>query len=1179
MFLKKIELNGFKSFANKTEFEINKGITAVVGPNGSGKSNIIDGIKWVLGEQSAKTLRGSKMEDVIFSGSDSRKQKNYAEVSLTFDNQDKKLDIDFREVSILRRIFRDGESEYFINKTPCRLKDIHELFMDTGVGREAYSIISQGQVEEILNSRPEEKRLIFEEAAGIVKYKNKKKESLKKLEETEQNLVRVDDILYQLEQSIPQLQVEAEKASHFKNIKGRLKGLEVAVVLDKINNLENQYIETEKQIEERKLLQTEVQRAYELVENENEELALAKNQLENEKNRLRDLEIQLMKELESVKYSIQLNNQQINEAKKRIEGIKFENSELENFIDEGKVESQKIETKLLELNEQMFNENKTLAEEDLKVKGILENIERDKIELDNLKDKVIDILNIVATSKNEIKNIEGNIRRIENDCERKKKEVGILGDRSTELSLKKSQLSQDLDVYKNNITKKEQLHNEIETKKKNISNDINKLTTQKVNKTNSLNELISKIKGLTNLEESLAGYNVGSKEVLKKYKDNPSLSGAVAQLIEVPNHLTLALEIALGSSLQHLVVKDENFASEAVDYLSKNRLGRATFLPLTIIKGSSMEIDDEGVLGVASKLVNYDKKYQGIIDFLLGKIIIVDNLQTGLKIAKKYGYKFRIVSLEGDVINAGGSITGGKYSGKSSGLLQRSAEIDQLKSQREVLIGELNVTNLNLKELDNKLNIQTAQETDIKSELEKLNKEKNELAQQLLLTEQELKNVTDHINLVAQELSFLEKDQLELISKLNDNKVISEQKSKEQQELSAKITRLNDKIITNNDQYETLKARSVSKKITLASLEQQINSLKKQLSMQQENKNRSLVKLENNNSVLNKLNEELIYLGKDTSILNKNQIDLEEKKIELSKKIDENSNGKRDLDHKIVSVTQKFKDLENSKEQIISKINNLNLKKSKIILELDGCTEKLLSDYFLTVTEAKKLDLPIVNDKDSIKEINILREDLKGLGEVNLGAIEEFSKVKSKIEFLQTQKSDLNKAKLDLRKVIMEMDKQMAVQFEQSFEKIKIYFSEVFQKLFNGGRGYLRLTEPDNILESGVEIFVQPPGKKLQSMTLLSGGEKALTAIALLFAILKTKPSPFCVLDEIEASLDEANVDRFGAFLQEMAQESQFIVVTHRKGTMECADILYGITMEEYGISKQISVNLDKKVG
>ncbi|QNO16377.1 chromosome segregation protein SMC [Alkalicella caledoniensis] len=1188
MFLKKIELNGFKSFANKTEFDINKGITAVVGPNGSGKSNIIDGIKWVLGEQSAKTLRGAKMEDVIFAGSDSKRQKNYAEVSLTFDNNDKKLNLDYSEITITRRIFRDGESEYFINKTNCRLKDIHELFMDTGIGREAYSIISQGQVEEVLSSRPEEKRIIFEEAAGIVKYKNKKKESLKKLEETEQNLTRVDDILYQHEQDMPQVKEQAEKAKKYKDLKDKLKGLEVSLVLNKIESLEKQYEDAGSQISLYKNQQNDIFRAFELTEENHQQIILESKQIDDQLNRLRNEEIDLLKNLEESKYTIQLNTQQIEDGKRRIEAMGFECAEIENEISENEKQNSTLDVKLNEAQLSLSSEKESLHNKENNINILIEEIDTRKKEIDELKEKVIDILNETATLRNEIKNLEANVQRLEGSIEKKDREEQALILRKSTIQLKLDDYNNKINDLNGKIKDKENTLVVLNASTKKLLSDITQRKSVKESKLSNINELSSKIKALNHLEASFAGYNIGPKEVLKKYQKNPNLKGSVAQLITVPDYLAGAIEIALGSSLQYIVVEDDIFASQAVDYLKSNKLGRATFLPLNTVKGSTIDVNiDKGVIGVASKLIDFNPIYSGIINFLLGRIIIVDNIKNGLTLARTLNYKYRIVSLDGEVINAGGSITGGKYSTKSTGLLQRSVEIEQLKKDCDTHQDQYKIITQELSFLEEEYNNTLKISKDNEIILNKMREESRDLNQQILLNKQEIKGIQEHIDLLEQEKKYVNNERTSILDNIQRNNILLEEKKTQQSSLSNQITKLNNLNTNKIDDYESLKSKAVSKQITIVSLEQEIQSLKKQKVIIQQGYKRNTEKLKTNLGQMEKLNIDLKEKESVSQKAKSKQMELEERKILQSQKQKKYQSIKTEIEEKLSISSNKIKDLTESKEHLISKINNFNLKKSKILMELDGCTEKLLSEYFLTVGEAKDSysSSLVVNERDCQKQVNILREDLKGIGEVNLGAIEEYNRVTQKMDFLQQQKDDLNKAKLDLKKIIFEMDKQMATQFESSFERIKESFSEVFKKLFNGGRGYLRLTEPDNILESGVEIFAQPPGKKLQSMMLLSGGEKALTAIALLFAILITKPSPFCVLDEIEASLDEANVDRFGAYLKEMATESQFIVVTHRKGTMESADILYGITMEEFGISKQISVNLNndnensKKVG
>ncbi|WP_350344913.1 chromosome segregation protein SMC [Proteinivorax tanatarense] len=1182
MLLKKIELQGFKSFANKTQLEIDRGVTAIVGPNGSGKSNIIDAIKWVLGEQSVKSLRGSKMEDVIFSGSSDSRQKNYAQVTLTLDNKQKLLDIEYSEVNISRRYFRDGQSQYFINKTECRLKDIHELFMDTGLGKEAYSVIGQGQVDEILTSRPEERRIIFEEASGIVKYKSKKLQSIQKLEQTQQNLQRVEDIIIEVESEIPTIKEQAFKAEKYKSLKEKLKNTEVGIILHRLDELDISYKGTTGKIESL---------SQRLQEKESELDALFE-QLQKDENYLKKLEqssksvieaqLDNKGKMDNIKYKLEYLREKVEDLRSKIEEKKFQNEKIKSEITNFKIAKNKsIEEK--KENEKLLQDY-SIKIEDFKEKTSSLNVKlaNKKQDLEHKKESLIKLLNDLATDKNDIKNIDSYINRLESDYTRKKNEL-----KEYENKLKDSLSRYDLINQKKELTWKK--YRELDEQYSNLYTKYNEIEKKKEKKQNivteaekKLNVLQTQLQGIKQLENNYSGYNMGPKEILKKFSTNKDIYGAVAQIFNVEKAYSTAIETVLGGSLQNIVVANAKTAEECIKYLKNNHAGRATFLPLDIVKGKKINYDKQqpGVIGIASELVNCASELDGIKDYLLGRIFVVDNLNNGLLLAKSQGYRYRIVTLDGELINAGGSMSGGRYKGKSTGLLKRNAQIketmDMLEKQQEFFVEkqkELKVQIEHLNEIEIKLEQVEEQKQTNKLEI-------NELEQQIMLIEQKITSVRENVELLQEEINSLIADKNKYQSRVLQKEESIQAMERNEKQLNEEVKEYQTEIENIEESLGEAQSKQVSQKITIASLKEKLSALKRDLKgideriLQNENNfDENLADLNKMEEQENKGKAEIENLVNESFKLQERNDALEKEKLIYSGKI-------QSIKLKIQTKKQQHQDITSTLEKDKESINNLNLKKSRVLMEIEQQTEKLLGEYYLTVNEALKDGYEPFNSRSGQKEVKRLREDIKGMGTVNLGALDEYQRLSHRLDFLQEQKSDLNKSRMDLQKIITEMDKQMAEQFELTFKTINKNFNEVFKKLFGGGQGYLKLSNPNQMLESGVEIFVQPPGKKMQSMSLLSGGEKALTAITLLFSILMTRPSPFCVLDEIEASLDEANVNRFASFLKELSQKSQFLVVTHRQGTMSYADMLYGITMEDSGVSKLISVKFDdEKVG
>lgn len=980
MYLKYIRADGFKSFADKTEIEIKPGITCVVGPNGSGKSNIVDAVRWVLGEQSVKALRGdSSMSDIIFSGSKSRKGNNRSIVSLTFDNSDNYLNTEFKEVEIKRVLYKTGENEYYLNNTKVRLKDIIDLFLDTGASKESFNIISQGAVSDVINSKPENRRTIFEEAAGVLKYKKRKEDTLKKINKTKDNIEKVNLLTDELLVTLTPLKEQADKARIYLDYKEQLKKRDVALIANDITTINDEY--------------------------------------------------------QSVKSNIDSLNMEINTLSKNYSS---DDEELENL----KLESIKIDTLIDNKNKDIMLLVNELS--DLQSKKQI-TIERQKYEVDDQK-----LENNIITLKEDIYNIEGNLKVANKELESDNRDVQTKNLELIDLKKRIEQLDKDR-IYHSNIV-----------------NALNKEVLQISNKIDILNDNIN--------NDTKLPYAV--KSVLNNVRLT-GVRGVLSKLIEVPDKYSVAIETALGSNCNVMVVDDEIVAKNAINYLKDNKLGRATFYPLNIIKGRYIDneiikdvVNDRGYIGLAVDLIDYDKKYRNIMLNQLGNVIVVDNIDSLNRIGKMVNYKCRVVSLDGDILYSGGAMSGGiNKTGK--GILSEKKELEELNHRLNEKQFELNDSNNNL----------------------------------------------------------------EMLQKNYDTLVISyNEASKEKSVLEGMIEQKNRYVL---------------------GLEESLNNKK--------------LELEGTKNVSSKgLQKEL------DSILEKYYEVLNNKEL-LEKELTKLKSNKFDITNKINEYEKKYKDFNSNYNSKMSILKNEEIKLGKMDVKLDNLLLVLNETYGMTYEKAKN-EYFLEDEAENVRlEVNNLKAKIRDLGEVNTGSIPEYERLNDRYSFLMNQKKDLEDSIGSLLNIIDEMDEIMKTNFVQTFEKIRIEFSRVFKTLFKGGEAVLELTDPDNILETGIEISALPPGKKLNSIALLSGGEKTLTAISLLFAILNVKPVPFVILDEVEAALDEANVENFGQYLESKKEKSQFIVITHKKKTMEFADALYGITMQESGVSKIVSVRLEER--
>ena len=1182
MYLKKLELQGFKSFANKTSLEFMPGITTVIGPNGSGKSNISDAIRWVLGEQSMKSLRGTKSEDIIFAGTENRKSQGFAEVSLVIDNQDAKLPIEFAEVTITRRLYRSGETGYFINKAPCRLKDILELIMDTGIGKDGYSIIGQGKIDEILSNKSEDRRGIFEEAAGIIKYRTRKAESEKKLEQAKLNLLRVNDILSEIEVNLDPLKLQAEKAKKFLSLRDELKTIEIGLFLVNIESYKVKLKELLKNIDELNFQ----------IDDENVNL----NNLQQEKDKIKqgldDLIISI-EEMQNLSFEstnkIEKINADINVARERITNNK------ENF-DRYLKEIEEQETRKVELNtEKEERQNKKINLSTNKEKFTKELEEKEKM-----------LAEITAKLSQEETEIEGKKKIVEESQDLKyDKREGIktqeivyenLVKREKVLQQELQETISELDekrLYKTDIAK---VFTKIEAKRNEYSKKIEEIEEKKTESSkrvaefeaviNNLESEIrvknSKCKFLQEMEKEKEGYQKAIKEILLECDRNAFLKKGVhdvlANLITVPKEYETAIEIALGGTLQNIVTDTEEDAKKLIEYLRKNNLGRASFLPISSVKGKKVDhlIKNglSGVIGIASDLVKTAPKYEEIILNLVGKTVVVEDMDTAIILARQNKYGFKIVTLKGDIINPSGAISGGSIKQNTTNIIGRAGQIKDLLS-------ELSKLEKNLEKVKNEKKEYIKSITSILEQAETIEKEAQSSEITYATEKQKVESIEEAIAKLENKLANLKKESLDIEKTKEQTLITKARYETEIKELEQKMETLNGQISVfaeknkDNQKYiDDLNFDITNLKISVSSFDESANSLDEIIARIDQDilniekgitvKKEQRIKIEQDNKMLE---EQITNLNNQIEEIKQNVNQSVEKVEELKKKRQEENSR---LDNVELSIAEKLKLLENLKGET----SKLDIKKSKIDVELEQIEQKLWEDYEITPNNAEQEFEKPKNVQTTTKRVKELKEQIKNLGSINIDSIEEYRQTKERYDFMCEQRLDLEDSSAKLRKVIQDMTKIMKEQFAEKFNIINKNFGEVFKELFGGGKAELKLTDEENILECGIDIEVQPPGKKLQNMTLLSGGEKAFTAIALLFAILKINPAPFCVLDEIEAALDDVNVYRFAEYLKKFADETQFLVITHRKGTMEAADTVYGITMEENGISKLLSMQL-----
>ncbi len=1179
MYLKNIEIQGFKSFANKIVFDFHNGITGIVGPNGSGKSNVADAVRWVLGEQRVKQLRGGNMQDVIFSGTETRKPLSYATVSITLDNSDHHLPIDFNEVTIARKLYRSGESEYLINGSVCRLKDVNELFYDTGIGKEGYSIIGQGQIDKILSGKPEERRELFDEAAGIVKFKRRKNMSVKKLEEERQNLVRVTDILGELEKQVGPLQKQSEVAKEYLRKKESLKTYDINMFLletsrlkeeiasfdekikiaqDELNSTNAEVDRTKEEYEAIELQIDEIDAALELSKHQLNETTLLKQQLEGQIQVLKEQINTVRMNDEHIAQRSMAISVEISEREKQLSALENEKSELQKQIDE-KAEEEKKTTEALMRTQARIVE----------LSGAVESGQTNLIEL----------LNNRSSTK-------AKIQKYDTMLEQMLVRKAELNQRLITAQTETVEYNESIEQFENELKEISSVIINYSDEIKGYEKEIEVLQKEIAEKTEQLrigqkayHREESRLESLKNITERYDGYGNSIRRVMERRDQIKGIHGVVADIIKVEKDYEVAIETALGGSIQNIVTDNENTAKELIQYLKQNKFGRATFLPLTGIEGGGLSknqevLNEKGVIGTANTLVKADDKYKKLVEHLLGRTIVVEHIDYGIAIARKYRQSLRIVTVEGELINPGGAMTGGAFK-NASNLLSRRREIEEFEKTVKLLKAEMEEMERNVEARKEERAAYYNKIEDVKSELQKAYVVQNTAKMnldQMVAKREEANNLVSYILRESAEID----NQLNEIKENQDSiQVELEVSERLEQELNAN-SESNQKELEEARENETKQLQESEKvHLTYATFEQ------KQLFLI-ENEERikdEIAKYCEEQALLdaNKGNAAEEIKNKEEQIENLRQTIIDSKELfeEIEAEIQKHMSQKEELNKQHKVFLEKRESLYKHSAELEKELFRLTNKRESLEEASDKQISYMWDEYELTYVMAMELRDESLTDLAFMKKrIQILKTEIKALGPVNVNAIEEYKSVSERYEFLKGQHADLIEAEATLVKIIEELDQAMRAQFKASFQEISVEYDKVFKQLFGGGKGTLELMEDEDILEAGIRIIAQPPGKKLQNMMQLSGGEKALTAIALLFAIQNLKPSPFCLLDEIEAALDDSNVDRFARYLHKLTKHTQFIVITHRRGTMTAADRLYGITMQEKGVSALVSVDL-----
>ena len=1182
MYLKNIEVQGFKSFAQKINFEFHNGITGIVGPNGSGKSNVGDAVRWVLGEQSAKQLRGGNMQDVIFSGTELRKPLSFASVAITLDNSDHKLPVDFEEVTVTRRLYRSGESEYRINGSSCRLKDINEMFYDTGIGKEGYSIIGQGQIDKILSGKPEDRRELFDEAAGIVKFKRRKNTTLKKLEEEQQNLVRVTDILSELTKQLEPLERQSETAKIYLAKRESLKELDVNMFLLEyehtgklIRELEEKTRIAENQLQEAKDAHSRTKDEYERLEKSLEELNQRMDALREESRDRAIRKQQLSGEINVLHEQILAGEQNDSHYRSRLLAIQ-EDTEKKS------ADREELEEQRADLQAKLREVSRELSDEQEKLDNIQSNIEECTQAVEDGKNEIIEILNSRANTKGKAQRFDAMMEQLDIRKAGISQRMLSLKTQEEEQQSAITQAKKEYDTITESIQAIREEGSNLTKEIKAIQETLKQQNTELEESQRAYHREASRLESLRNITERYDGYGNSIRRVMEQKDHVPGIRGVVADIIHVEKNYEIAIETALGGSIQNIVTDNEQTAKEMIEFLKKNRYGRATFLPLNSIsqRGEFTQrgaLNEPGAIGLASGLVSADKEYTGLIGYLLGKVLVVDNIDHAIAIARKYRHSIRMVTLEGESLSPGGSMTGGAFKNNSN-LLGRRREIEELEKKVKELAARYNEIRQSMEDnrskrnemrdtvnsLQQKFQEQSIGQNTARMNIEQLEKKAEEIRGGYARIEREQEEI-------RRQTREMQADNAQITQELETSK-------KDEEELETFIeTRQKELEDWKKDEAQTLETLE---KIRLdASASQQKESFIKE----------NLKRLKEEIDVLLKEKEEILdSLEKGSQETAQKRKTIENVRVEIESfaaKEEASEKQLEKLQQEKEESTKSHKEFFEKRDELSNQISLLDKECFRLKTQAEKIEENrearisyMWEEYEITPNNALQYRKEELGDRHVMKQqIHKLKDEIRALGSVNVNAIEDYKELLERHTFLSGQYNDLLEAEKTLEQIIQELDEGMRKQFTEKFGEIQKEFDKAFKELFGGGHGSLELMEDEDILECGIRIIAQPPGKKLQNIMLLSGGERALTAIALLFAIQNLKPSPFCLLDEIEAALDDANIVRFSKYLKKLSKDTQFIVITHRRGTMNAADALYGITMQEKGISTLISVDLIDK--
>ena len=1179
MYLKNIEVYGFKSFAQKINFEFHNGITGIVGPNGSGKSNVGDAVRWVLGEQSAKQLRGGNMQDVIFSGTENRKPLSFASVSITLDNGDHKLPVDYNEVTVTRRLYRSGESEYLINGSGCRLKDIQEMFYDTGIGKEGYSIIGQGQIDKILSGKPEERRELFDEAAGIVKFKRRKATTLKKLDEERQNLVRVTDILSELTKQLEPLEKQSETARIYLSKREELKELDVNLFLlehqqtgELLRELEAKLAQAQKELDEAQKAYERTRLEYDRLEKELEELNQKLDTLKEEQQQNALLKQQYEGQVQVLEEQISSGRQNSEHYKNRLNSLK---EDLERRTQEKNrllEEKQTLQSKLKDIKNRLSRETETLE-------NIVFNVNECTQAVEDGKNEIIEILNSRATTKGKVQRFDAMLEQLNI----RKAEISqrILRLKSEEEVLEKDRTTaqKQYDTVTALIASTNQECVRLDAEVQQLQEILKKQNSQMEIGQTAYHREASRLESLKNITERYDGYGNSIRRVMEQKKNEPGIKGVVADIIHVQKDYEVAIETALGGSIQNIVTDNEQTAKRMIGFLKKNRYGRATFLPLSNISGRGGlnqrdVLQEPGVIGTANTLVKADDEYSELVMYLLGRVLVVDDIDHAIAIGKKYRHSLRMVTIEGESLSPGGSMTGGAFKNNSN-LLGRRREIEELERSVGILKKELEETQKAIGENRSKRNVLRDAIADFQQKLRQQYVEQNTAKMNLSQLQEKENEIQNSYRQIEREQDELRHQAGEIRQDHNNITRELEDSQKDEKELEIFIE-------TKQKELEEWKAEETAKSHELEQIRLELSTLEQQNQFLLENLNRLNSEIDASETESREITENIVQSNEEIQSKEKGILELKNAAQTCLEKEDhfneqriqwQEEKEKRSSSHK--SFFEKRDHLSEKTSLLDKECFRLRSQAEKIEEQRESQISYMWEEYEITPNNALQYRREELSDSQAIKkDVLRIKDEIRKLGSVNVNAIEDYKNLLERHTFLSGQYEDIVKAEETLEGIILELDEGMRRQFTEKFRDIQREFDKAFKELFGGGKGTLELSEDEDILEAGIRIISQPPGKKLQNMMQLSGGEKALTAIALLFAIQNLKPSPFCLLDEIEAALDDSNVGRFASYLQKLTKNTQFIIITHRRGTMNAADRLYGITMQEKGVSTLVSVDL-----